>query len=351
MDCAIAARIRLLPASGAAVASGAPPLSEQCISFQASGNTPPLHRLADLFDSGAGAAHPISLGPEPKVPFVVEISLYAPGSLPCHDDQPLVGLGRSGVVDLSHDTSDVMVPLGCRDDCEAHGNVQVQLSSLEDMMTVVAPPGDLALGEIFPYPTFTETNGVCMAPPLTAHRGAYRPFAMATSGANLDGVWVVDHSVFDGCIVLSGTTNGGHQLSCLFDDATSKSTLQGFVVAADHLAAVLAFNQAAHAQAGALVIRVLDPAGGDPNGSAVGARVNYLLLASLSEAEYAQDATWTIMPPNPSGTTSAGLGVAVIADAPAGPYAITFADGSTRTINAGGADDPNSVTVVVVNGP
>lgn len=348
MDCAIAARIRLFAASSASASSGVAPLSDQCISFQPSGDRPPLHRLADLFDSGTGAAHPIGIGRDPKVPFVVEISLYAPGSLPCQDGQPLVGLARSGVVDLRQDASDVAVPLGCRDACETHGNVQVQLLALEDLTTVVAPPADLTLGEIFPYQTFTDTNGVCMTPPLTAYHGAFRPFALSASGANLDGVWVVDHSSFDGCTVISGTTNGGRQLSCLFDNATSRSTLQGFVIAPDHLAAVRAFNESVHAKTGALVIRVLDPL---TNASAVGARVSYALLSSLSEAQYAPDASWTLTRANPAGTTAAGLGVAVIADAPAGPYEITFVDGSTRVINAGGADDPNSVSVVVVKGP
>jgi hypothetical protein len=351
MDCAIAARIRMLPVRGAAIITGARPLLDQCISFQASDNTPPLYRLADLFDTGTGEAHPLDIGHTPKEPFVVEISLYAPGSLPCMDDQPLVGLGRSGVVDLSRDASEVNVPLGCRDACEAHGNVQVQLLSLEDAKTVVAPPDDLSLGEIFAYETFTDTNGVCMKPPLSAHRGQFRPFALTAKGTHLDGTWVVDHSNFDGCTVISGTTNGGTQLSCLFDDATSQSTLQGFVISAAHLAAVQGFNESTDAQGGALVVRVLDPSSDDPNGSAIGAHVNYLLLSTLSEAEYAQDAAWSITTPDPTGTTAAGLGVAVIADAPTGPYAVTFADGSTRTLNAGGSEDPTAVTVVVVDGP
>jgi hypothetical protein len=351
MDCAVAARIRILPVLGSAVLKRAKPILDQCISFESSDNTPPLHRLADLFDTGDGAAHPIDVGLLPNGPFVVEIALYAPGSLPCQDGQPLVGLGRSGVVDLSHDAGDVMVPLGCRDACEVHRNVQVQLVSLEDDTTGVAPPDDLSLGEIFPYATFTATNGVCMQPPLSAHRGELRPFALTARGTHLDGTWVVDHSEFDGCTVISGTTNGGPQLSCLFDAATSQATLQGFVISPDHMAAVRAFNQAADAQAGALVVRVLDPNGEDANGSAIGAHVNYLLVTTVSEAEYAQDAAWTITPSNPTGTTAAGLGVAVIADAPTGPYQVTFADGSTRTVNAGAADDPDTVTVVVVDGP
>lgn len=349
MDCAIAARLRLR--STGATPDAATTLSDRCISFQPTGNTPPRYRLADLFDTGTGAAHALALGPDPKVPFVVELSLYAPGSLPCQENQPLVGFGRSGIVDLAHDTSDVIVPIGCRDACETHGNVQAQLLSLEDLATPSGPPPDLSLGEIFPYQTFTDTNGVCMTPPLSAHRGVFRPFAMTTSGANLDGVWVVDHSAFDGCTVLAGTTNNGPQLSCLSDAATSKSTLQGFVISADHLAAVRGFNDATHGRNGALVVRVLDPINGDANGSAVGARVNYMLLSTLSEAEYAQDATWTFAPPNPTGTTSPGLGVAVIADAPTGPYLVTFAGGMTRVINAGGSDDPGSITVVVVTGP
>jgi hypothetical protein len=56
-----------------------------------------------------------------------------------------------------------------------------------------------------------------------------------------------------------------------------------------------------------------------------------------------------VLQSNSAGTTSAGLGVAVFANAPAGSYEVTFADGGGRTVNAGGADDPSSVTVVVVS--
>jgi hypothetical protein len=360
MTCAIAARIRLLPAASGADAgtagAGAAALSDECVSFVPVDNTPPKHRLADLFDIGTGSPQPISLGRDPGVPFVVEVSLYAPGSLPCRDNQPLVGLGRSGVVDLRTQTAPVTVPIGCRDACETHdGNVQVQLLSMEDMpmMTVVNTPQDLALGEIFPYETFTATSGVCMDPrPLSVHRGVFRPFALTQSGPILDGTWVVDHSQFDGCTAIAGTTNGGRQLSCLFDENTSKTTLQGFVLDGPHLQAVRDFNDSVHARAGALVIRVLDPADMDPNGSAIGARVNYTLLSTQSEAEYPQDDTWMINPPTPVGTTGLGLGVAVIANAPTGQYQVTFSDGiTTRVINAGGADDPQSVTVVVVSAP
>jgi len=349
MDCAVAARIRLLPASTAQTGGPATALVDSCVSLQPSGTTPPRYRLVDLFNTGVGAAHPLPLGRDPGVPFVVEIALYAPGSKPCQDDQPLVGLGRSGVVDLRRESSDIAVPIGGRRACETHGNVQTQLLAIEDMTTPADVPPDLALGEIFPYDAFTATSGVCMTPPLTSHRGVFRSFDLTHSGINLDGTWVVDHSVFDGCTVLAGTTNGGRQLSCLFDQQTSKSTLQGFVINAAHLDAVRAFNQSVHASSGALVVRMLDPIDNDPNGSAIGARLNYQLLSTLSEAEYPQDATWTITPPNPTGTTSAGLGVAVIADAPAGPYMITFSDGSTRLINAGGSDDPASVTVLIAS--
>jgi hypothetical protein len=345
MDCAIAARIRLLP-----TVSGAAPLDERCVSFQPDGATPPAHRLADLFDIGANdAPTPLAIGRDPGVPFVVELALYAPGSRPCMDHQPLVGLGTSGIVDLAHLHGDIQVPLGCRDACETHGNVQVQLISAEDDATMLAVPGDLSLGEIFPYAAFTATGGVCITPPLTSRRGELRLFDLAHSGANLDGTWEVDRSALDGCLVIAGTTNGGRQLSCLSDALTSMSTLQGYVVEPDHLQAVLAYNASVHAKAGALIVRVLDPNDGDPTGSAIGARVNYALLSTLSEAEYVQDSTWAIAPPTPVGTTSAGLGVAVIADAQAGPYQITFSDDTTRLVNAGGGDDPSSVTVVVVS--
>lgn len=345
MDCAIAARVRLLPVSTTnTAASTLPALAERCVSLTATASGPSQYRFVDLFDTAGGAAHPLPLGSDPGVPFFVEISLYAPGSKPCDDGQPLVGLGRSGRVDLRHDSGDVIVPLGCRDSCkDVHSNVQVQLLALEDLMTPVDPPADLALGEIFPYDTFTATSGECMAPPPGAYRGAYRSFA------SLDGTWVVDHSTFDGCTVLAGTVNGGRQLSCLFDETTSKSTVQGLVLSAAHLDAVRAYNQSVRASSGALVVRLLDPLDNDPNGSAIGAHVNDALVSTRSEAEYPQDDTWAINPPNPTGTTAAGLGVAVIADAPAGPYVVTFSDGKTRTFNAGGSDDPAAVTVVVIS--
>jgi hypothetical protein len=343
MDCAIAARIRLMPAT-----HGAPPLAEHCVSFQPDGTTPPAHRPADLFDTGARGGNPLSLGRPPSVPFSVEVALYAPGSLPCQDDQPLVGLGISGLVDPGQQSGDVAVPIGCRDACETHGNVMAQLLSVEDLTTPVGTPADLALGEIFPYATMTATGGVCMTPPLTAHQGLFRSFNMTRAGANLDGVWIVDFSMFDGCTVLAGTSNGARQLSCLSDASTSKSTLQGYVVDAAHAQAVSAFNQSVHASTGALVIRVLDPLDGDANGSAIGAHVAYALLSTLSEAEYTQDASWAIATPTPGGTTAEGLGVAVIADAPTGPYTITFSDGMQATMNAGGAEDPHAITVAVV---
>jgi hypothetical protein len=343
MDCAIAARIRMLPASGTTA------LADRCVNLMPVGNLLPTYRLSDLFDNGAGSAHPLSLGEDPGKPFVVEISLYAPGSQPCADDQPLVGFGKSGIIDLSHDNADVTIPIGCRDACEAHGNVQAQLLSLEDLTTAVDAPPDLSLGEIFPYNVFTATAGVCMMPPLTAHRGQFRAFTMAHSGPNLDGVWVVDHSEFDGCTALVGTVNGGRQLACLSDAATSKATLLGYVVSAAHADAVRAFNHGVHATAGALVFRILDPADADPNGSAIGARVNYALLSTLSEAEYPQDDTWAITAGAPPGTTGASRGVAIIADASAGPYVVTFSDGTDVVVNAGGDDDPESVTVVVVS--
>lgn len=343
MDCAIAARIRLLPVAGSA------PLQDRCISFAPIGNSPPAYRLADLFDSGTGTAHTVPLGGNPGHPFIVEIALYAPGSQPCADNQPLVGLGRSGIVDLSRDSGDVAVPIGCRDACEAHGNVQAQLVSLEDRTTPIPTPTDLALGEIFPYGVFTATAGVCMTAPLTAHRGHFRSFSLLHSGPNLDGTWVVDHSEFNGCTALAGTIDGGRQLACLSDAATSKATLTGYVVNPAHLAAVRNFNRSVHGLDGALVVRILDPMSGDPNGSAIGARVSYALLSTLSEAEYPQDDTWSIATGFAPGTTAASGGVAIIADAPTGPYAITFADGTTRTVNGGGDDDPESATVVVIS--
>jgi hypothetical protein len=342
-DCAIAARFRLLPADGGL------PFADRCVTLSGAGTDPAAPRLSDLFDTGSGAAHAVNVGTTPRAPFWTEVSLYAPGSLPCQDHQPLLALGRSGVVDPAHADATIAVPLGCRDACETHGNVQAQLLAIEDLSTPADPIPSMSIGEIFPYGAFTATAGVCMAPPLTAQRGAYRSFAIQQSGANLDGTWVVDHSSIDGCVVIASDANGARQLSCLSDANTSRTTLQGYVLSAAHLDAVQTLNQSVHAQSGALVLRIIDPDDADPKGSALGARVTFGLTTTANEAEYPQDDSWVVVPPTPPGTTAAGSGVALFADALTGPYVVTFSDGNTVAVNAGGGDDPASVTVVVVN--
>jgi hypothetical protein len=339
-DCAIAARIRLVPAAGGHA------LTDRCVSFAS--NDPTAMRLSDLFDTGTGQPQPLDLGAPPTVPFFAEVSLYAPGSQPCQDQQPLLTLGRSGVAHPAHLDGPIAVPLGCRDSCETHGNVKALLLAIEDLTTPLAPAPTMSLGEIFPYDAFTATVGVCAPAPLRARRGMYRQFDMRQSGSNLDGTWVVDHSAMDGCVVIASDSNGGRQLSCLSDADSSQSTLQGYVLSAAHLDAVRAFNRSVHAQSGALVVRVIDPSDHDSKGSALGARVTYDLFTTMNEGEYPQDDTWAVTPPTRVGTTSAGSGVAIFADALAGPYVVTFSDQSSISINASGADDPSSVSVVVV---
>jgi hypothetical protein len=301
-----------------------------------------------LFDTGASNGHPISLGREPRQPFMVEIALYAPGSRPCEDDQPLVGLGRSRVVDPRRDGGTVTVPLGCRSACSLHSDVKAQLLSLEDLTTDVGTPPDLALGEIYPYEALTATAGVCRTPPSTAYHGVFRPFALSRMGASLAGEWTSSSGEIDGCTALAGTSNGGRQYSCLLHEYTSKTTVRGFVLDAEHLRVVQALNASVHAKVGALVIRVVDWRDGDGNGSAIGARVTYAAPWSLGGTAYPIDENWQNAVPTPDGTSADGLGVAVIVDAEAGPYLISFSDGSMRVVNAGGADDPRSVTALVV---
>jgi hypothetical protein len=345
LDCAIAVRLRLVRAQGGAT------LAERCVPLAGGSSDPSAPRLSDLFDTGAGAAaHPVDLGRMPSVPFWAEVSLYAPGSQPCKEAQPLLAAGRSGVV--APESSDTIhVPLGCRDACETHGNVQVQLQSLEDRTPLDATPASLGLGEIFPYEIFTATAGVCTAPPLTAHRGFYRPFTTQQTDANLDGTWGVDHSAFDGCVAIASEVGGGRQLSCLSDANTSRSTLVGYVLDDLHLSAVRDFNRSVHAQNGALVVRLIDPDSGDENDSALDAHVTYTLEASTNEAEYPQDDSWQVTPGASGGTTGEGLGVAIFADAPAGPYEVRFSDDAVVTVNAGGSDDPDVVTTVLVLHP
>jgi hypothetical protein len=342
MDCAIAARIRLVADSDNST------LQDHCIDFRPQGTSPPALRLADLFDTGAGGAKLLALGGAPSVPFDVEISLYAPGSIPCNDGQPLVGFGTSGSTELGDNP--VLVPIGCRDACEIHSNVTVQLLAAENPATLIDPSTPVQLGEIFPYDLFASTEGLCTFPPETAHDGEFRSFAMMQSGANLDGTWIADPyppDTYAGCTAMAAMVNGGRQLACVFNDNTSRATLVGFVLSASHLAAVQSFNQSQHATHGALVIRVLDTS----SNSAIGARVLWSLQTNQAEAEYPPDSSWAIVPPTIVGTTAAGLGAALIADAPTGPYTVQFSDGATRTVNAGGSDDVNSVTVVLVQHP
>jgi len=340
LDCAVAARLRLMKADG----SGS--LADRCISLAAAGSDPSARRLSDLFDTGQGAAHPIEVGVAPRVPFWAEVSLYAPGSQPCRDAQPLVAYGRSGRTDLNDSSGAITVPLGVRDACETHGNVQAQLFAIEDVNSAPLPPPSMTLGEIFPYDAFSVTAGACAAAPLSARRGYYRSFATRQTDSNLDGAWVVDHSSMDGCVVIASDANGGRQLSCLSDANASQSTLQGYVLNSDHLGQVVGFNHSVHAQNGALVLRIIDPGDMDDNDSAIGATVNFGLQTTTNGADYPQGDDWSMTAAG--GTTSAGLGVAYFANALAGPYVVTFSDDSTTIINAGGADDPDSVTVVVV---
>jgi hypothetical protein len=346
MDCAIAARVRLLAAPGD---PARPPLAERCIAFVPAGDTPSAEKLVDLFDTGRGPGRPITVGSAPRTPFFVELALYAPGSLPCADDQPLVGLGRSRVIDPQHDSGPVAVPIGCRTACETHSNGTVRLLSIEDLQTPVATPSDLTIGEIVSYDPFVATAGVCAAPPPTAFHGVFRSFAVTHSGDALSGQWVAARSTNDGCTALAGTSNGGRQLSCLTDDWTSRATLQGFVLDAAHLEAVLALNDSVGARLGALVIRVVDARMGGLGESAVGASVSYTLPWALGGADYPTDDAWTRLAPVAASTTFAGLGVAIFADAPTGSYLVTLADGTLLYVNAGGADDPRSVTTVVVS--
>src|SRR5207249_620729 len=147
------------------------------------------------FADGAGPGRPAEVGRDPGRPFYVEVSLYAPGSQPCRDDQPLVGLGRSPVVDLAHDSGPVEVPLGCRNACEQHQDGSVRLLALADLQTVVPTPADLQLGELVPYPAFVSTAGQCTSPPSNAKRGVFRPFAVSHDGDTLSGTWVVASSI------------------------------------------------------------------------------------------------------------------------------------------------------------
>lgn len=353
LDCAIAARIRLVPmprtTDGASPpdlggADGGASLPDRCFDFQAD----PSVRLADLFLLHGSAQKPaLSFGALPTaVPFVVEVALYAPGSTPCADPatQPLTALGRSGVIDLERDSGRIDVPLGCRDTCAGtpRNGLTLDVFRLEDLSPLVAPDA-LDLGEIFSYHALTSTGGVCAAPPLTAYDGSFRGFSVGYAMGRVSGVFVGDRSAIAGCVAAHVTTARGEVYACL--GATSSSSHAPIYLPADaHLTAASMKNtQSGDARSGALIVRVLDAA----NAPVAGATVTFALSGGRNEADYPTDAAWSAFAPS-GGTRAESGGFAVFFDAPTGPYSVAFADGSTaRGFFAGGSDDPASVTTVL----
>ncbi len=342
MECATAARIRFLPVSGDG--TGLP--AEHCVFFvdPTTGMANPIG-LHDLFNSDRGRpVPPMSLGHlDPAVPFQVELALFGPFSSPgcgeaSMDAPPLLALGRSSVVDLQRDPGSIAVPLGYRDACESRDAVTLNGTQLENGQGI-AIPAFAGFGEIAAYEAMIGTQGVCEEPAGGKHHGEFRSFPVTRTGDRIKGVFAYDRSRMAGCVAARVARPSGDQYACL-GELTSKSTAPVAVLSDAHVTQLVAANKGA--PNGPLAIRITE--NGVP---AVGARVRYDFFDAQNEADYVQDAAWSSIVSR-TGVTAAGGGVAIYTNAPTGRYTITFADGGTKTFNAGGADDPFSVTTVVI---
>jgi hypothetical protein len=334
-ECATAARIRLIPDDGSKPA-------ETCVHFVDPGSgRPGSVGLHDLFATDENhRAAPVALPAlDGMKPFWVEISLYASYSRPmCGDGAALVGVGQSRRVDPAREQGPVQVPLGCRKACEARDAVTLIARAFEDGAAMPMPTLD-GFGEIFAYEALTGTAGVCEEPAPTKHHGEFRAFPVTIQGDRVTGSFTYDRSRFAGCVAARLSYPGiGNLYTCL-GELTSKSTAGISVMAPERVARLVARNSGSFN--GVLAIRVTE------NGApAVGAQVFFDLFAGQNEADYAQDADYTVG--KGSGTTVAGGGVAFYTNAPTGPHTVRFADGTMKRFNAGAAFDPIGVTTIVI---
>jgi hypothetical protein len=344
MACATAVRVRLLATDGAA-------LGDRCLGLVPDSTTgaPAPARLADLFATSAstGDGAKLSLGElDPAIPFAAEIAIYGPGATPCADGAPVIALGRSALVDLRRDSGPIAVPLGCRSACNERSEISLEASRLESG-AVISPPAIADFGEIFPYGALVSTAGLCMAPPQKAHRGQFRSFgAVEDVPGHVAGRFGWDHSRLGGCVAARIESPAGATFACL--GALTKETAPIAILDDAHLAALIALDPPA-AENGVLAIKVVEPDGVTPSEGAV---VTFDFFEGANGADYVRDAAFTVAPPDAAhpGTLAAGSGLAIFTNANTGSYTVTFADRTTRSFNAGGADIAQgpSVTTVTV---
>jgi hypothetical protein len=335
VSCAVAARVRLLGTSS----SGAF-FHEQCIDLSAEGQ-----HLSDVFgpplDGGAGG--PIQLDPIPQGSrMTVEVALYGPETAsPCPADAPWIGLGRSAEVTVPNQDIEVDVPLGCHETCEHRSSITLNTFQIESGMP--APlAGDVVLGDIFPYESLTSTDGMCSPSTTQLPHASFKPYPTAQQGPTFISPVAFDlFPGFGGCVAARIPTDAGVMNACLLNPTLSSAMIPVFgdsSVLANLTQSVL--PRGAH---GALAVLVAD-ATLKPY---VGANVYFTGITTGGEASYLADDWVTVN--NTGGTTSTG--VALVFDAPAGPYTVVYNDSAntTVTVNAGGTQEPDSVTTTIAH--
>jgi hypothetical protein len=338
LGCATQARLRVFGQGKTT------PALERCIDFGASTPVDALFGASPL--AGGLMPHPFG-SVDASRPATVEIAVYGPGSPLCPADGPQLAVGRSAAVDL-RSQSLVTVPLVVRRACGlVVDGTTLAVRNLEDLATPPTPA--LNMGELFPYAALLSTDGVCRSPTV-GHAGELRRFtAMQTVDSSgpttqISGRFFFDQSPAAGCTPAHVDDGNGGVDACVANDPGS-GALTVWLPSADHLAKVRALNRAVPGvRNGALVLRAL---GTDHTSSFVGAKLSFVRDGKPS-ASYVLNADWSRIAATPPGTTSEGLGVAVMPDAPTGQYLLEWGDGNAIIFNAGAAADPGAVSTVLV---
>jgi hypothetical protein len=191
-----------------------------------------------------------------------------------------------------------------------------------------------------------STDGQCTAPqPATAELGQFRPYASRLDAAGLHGPFGFEDSPRSGCLAVELPPVAGTNVPIFGCALASGGALRvATLTDAQHVAAALAL-QPADARSGVLVVGVRNGDGspaeqarvflGDPQSQREGA---YAIEIIDDQREW--------YPIGPGSISK--LGVALFPNAPVGTYTVVFADGGRLTFQAGGVDNPRSITTIVM---